>query len=57
MIGVIYLGTNPQSEERLKYLPGRQVKFTKSYLEAAEMCKSHKDYDHFILFFEKKVQV
>ena len=57
MIGVIYLGANPQSEERLKYLPGRQVKFTKSYLEAAEMCKSHKDYDHFILFFEKKVEV
>ncbi|MBQ7509323.1 MAG: sugar transferase [Prevotella sp.] len=56
MIGVIYLGSNPQSEERLKYLPGRQVKFTSSYLEAAEMCKAHKAYDHFVIFFEKSVQ-
>lgn len=56
MIGVVYLGDSPQSEERLKYLPGRQVKFTRSYLEAAEECNSHKTSDHFILFFEKGIQ-
>lgn len=56
MIGVVYLGNNPQSEERLKYLPGRQVVFTKSYFEAAEECKKHGVSDHFILFFEKNIQ-
>ena len=56
MIGVIYLGNNPQTIERLKYLPGRQVKFTKSYMEAAAMCKPHASSDHFIAFVEKTVQ-
>lgn len=56
MIGVIYLGNNPQTIERLKYLPGRQVKFTKSYMEAAAMCKPHASSDHFIVFVEKTVQ-
>ena len=56
MIGVVYLGNNPQTEERLKYLPGRQVIFTKNYYEAAEECKKHGVSDHFILFFEKSVQ-
>lgn len=56
MIGVVYLGNNLQTVERLKYLPGRQVKFTKSYMEAAEMCKPHTDSDHFIVFVEKSVQ-
>jgi len=56
MIGVIYLGNNPQTIERLKYLPGRQVKFTSSYMEAAAMCKPHSGSDHFIVFVEKTVQ-
>ena len=56
MIGVVYLGNNPQTEERLKYLPGRQVKFTKNYMEAASECKSHPRNEHFILFYEKNVQ-
>lgn len=56
MIGVIYLGNNPQTVERLKYLPGRQVNFTKSYMEAAAMCKPHTSSDHFIVFVEKSVQ-
>ena len=56
MIGVIYLGNNPQTIERLKYLPGRQVKFTRSYMEAAAMCKPHTGSDHFIVFVEKGVQ-
>ena len=53
MIGIVYLGNNPQTEERLKYLPGRQVVFAKNYMEAAEACKSHDDGSHIVLFFEK----
>ena len=56
MIGVVYLGNNPQTIERLSYLPGRDVKFTKSHFEAAEECKSHHNSDHFILFLEKSAQ-
>jgi len=40
----------------LKYLPGRQVKFTKNYMEAAEECKPHAVSNHFILFYEKNVR-
>ena len=56
MIGVVYLGNNPQTEERLKYLPGRQVVFTKNYLEAAEACKTHSQDEHFIVFYERGVR-
>ncbi len=55
MIGVVYLGNNPQTEERLKYLPGRQVVFAKNYIEAAEACKPRTSGDHYILFFEKHI--
>ena len=56
MIGVIYLGNNPQTIERLKYLPGRQVKFTTSYMEAAAMCTPQAGSSHFVVFVEKTVQ-
>ena len=56
MIGVIYLGNNPQTEERLKYLPGRQVKMTRNYKEAATACILHFDNEHFILFYEKNIR-
>ena len=56
MIGVVYLGNNPQTEERLKYLPGRQVTFAKNYMEAADACKSHLRGEHFIVFYEKNVR-
>ncbi len=56
MIGVVYLGNNPQTEERLKYLPGRQVKFLKNYKEAASACIPHVRNEHFILFYEKNVR-
>lgn len=56
MIGVVYLGNNPDTEERLRYLPGRQVVFTRNYMEAAEACKPHTSSDNYILFFEKNVQ-
>ena len=53
MVGVVYIGNNPQSEERLKYLPGKHVIFKKDYSEAVSECNSHKLYDHYIVFFEK----
>ena len=53
MVGVIYLGKNPQSEDRLKYLPGKHLIFKKDYFEVADECNSHKLYDHYIIFFEK----
>lgn len=56
MIGVIYLGNNPQSEEQLKYLPGKQVVFKKNYIEAADECNKHKINDHYIIFLEKTNQ-
>jgi len=56
MIGVVYLGNNQQTEERLKYLPGRQVKFLKNYKEAASACIPHVRNEHFILFYEKNVR-
>ena len=51
MIGVVYLGTNQETEERLKYIPGRLVQFTKNYREAASLCVPHVRNEHFILFF------
>ena len=56
MIGVVYLGNNNQTEERLKYLPGRQVQFTKNYMEAAAACKAKTHSEHHILFYEKNVR-
>lgn len=56
MIGVIYLGNNPQSEERLKYLPGKQVVIKRNYIEAADECNKHKINDHYIIFLEKTDQ-
>jgi lipopolysaccharide/colanic/teichoic acid biosynthesis glycosyltransferase len=53
MVGVVYLGKNPQSEERLKYLPGKHVIFKKDYFEVADECNSRKLFDHYIIFLEK----
>ncbi len=56
MIGMVYLGKNPQTEERLKHLHGRQVKMTKNYKEAAAVCTSSAADEHFILIYEKNVR-
>lgn len=56
MIGIVYLGTNPLTEERLKYIPGRLVKFTKNYKDAAAACAPRVHNEHFIVFFEKNVR-
>ena len=56
MIGVVYLGNNTEIEERLKYIPGRLVQFTKNYKDAASLCVPHVRNEHFILFFEQNVR-
>ena len=56
MIGIVYLGNNPQTEERLKYIPGRLVQMTKTYKDAATACAPHVRNEHFIVFFEKNVR-
>ena len=56
MIGVVYLGSNTEAQERLKYIPGRLVHFTDSYKDAATACVSHVRNEHFIVFFEQNVR-
>ena len=56
MIGVVYLGNNPESKERLKYIPGRLVQYATNYKEAAALCAPHVRNEHFILFYEQNVQ-
>jgi len=56
MIDVVYLGNNPQSKERLKYIPGQSIKPTTTYKEAASVCTPRIPNEHFILFFEKNIQ-
>ena len=56
MIGVVYLGKNPETEERLKYIPGRLVQYATNYKEAASLCAPHVRNEHFILFYDQNVQ-
>ena len=56
MIGVVYLGTNTETQERLKYIPGRLVQFTVNYWDAAAACASHVRNEHFIVFLEQSVR-
>ena len=56
MIGVVYRGSNTETQERLKYIPGRLVHFTDSYKDAATACVSHVRNEHFIVFFEQNVR-
>ena len=53
MIGVVYLGTNAETQERLKYIPGRLVQFYDNYKSAASACVPHVRNEHFIVFFEQ----
>lgn len=56
MIGVVYLGTNPKTEERLRYIPGRLVQYTRNYKDAASACSTHVRNEHFIVFYEQSEQ-
>jgi len=56
MIGIVYLGNNPETQERLKYIPGRLVQFTTNYKDAAAACAPHVRNEHVIMFYEQGVQ-
>lgn len=58
MLGVVYLGTNPETTERLKYIPGQSVRTTATYKDAAQACTRSSDAgnEHFIVFFEQNVR-
>ncbi len=56
MIGVVYLGSNPKTQERLKYIPGQSVKMTTAYKETASICTPHIRNEHFIVFVEKNIR-
>ena len=43
MIGVVYLGNNPKTQERLKYIPGQLVRVTNAYKDAAQICTPHRN--------------
>ena len=53
MIGVVYLGSNPKTEERLRYIPGRLVQYTRNYKDTASACSTHVRNEHFIVFYEQ----
>ena len=56
MIGVVYLGNNPKTQERLKYIPGQLVRMTTAYKDAAQICTQHVANEHFLVFFERSVR-
>ena len=56
MIGVVYLGNNPKTQERLRYIPGQLVRMTNAYKDAAMICTPHVANEHFIVFFERNVR-
>ena len=56
MIGVVYLGNNPKTQERLKYIPGQLVRMTNAYKDAASICIPHVPNEHFIVFIERNVR-
>ncbi len=56
MLGVVYLGSNARTQERLKYIPGQLVRTTNAYKEAAQICTPHVANEHFLLFFERNVR-
>lgn len=56
MIGVVYLGNNPKTQERLKYIPGQLVRMTNAYKDAAQICTPHVSNEHFLVFYERTVR-
>ena len=56
MIGVVYLGTNLKTQERLKYIPGQLVRMTTAYKDTAQICTPHVANEHFLVFFERNVR-
>ena len=57
MIGVVYLGCNPKTQERLKYIPGQLVRLTSTYKDAERACTPRKNMgdERFIVFVEQHI--
>ena len=55
MIGVVYLGNNLKTQERLKYIPGQLVRMADNYKNAAQICTPHVSNEHFLVFYERNV--
>lgn len=53
MIGVVYLGNNPATQEKLKYIPGQLVRMASNYKDAATLCEKSARMQHYIFFLEK----
>lgn len=56
MIGIVYLGKNPNTRDKLKYVPGQIVRMTSTYKDAAKLCVPRVKNEHFIVFFERGVK-
>lgn len=56
MIGIVYLGKNPSTRDKLKYVPGQIVRMTSTYKDAAKLCVPRVRNEHFIVFFERGVR-
>ena len=56
MIGIVYLGKNPNTRDKLKYVPGQIVRMTSTYKDAAKLCVPRVRNEHFIVFFERGVK-
>lgn len=56
MIGIVYLGNNPETQERLKHLPGQFVRMVSKYKDAANLCSSRIHKERFILMYERGVR-
>ena len=56
MIGIVYLGKNPNTRDKLKYVPGQIVRMTSTYKAAAKLCVPRVKNEHFIVFFERGVK-
>lgn len=54
MIGIIYIGSNKQSEERLKYVPGHLVRMVGNDADALRVCASGSRNENFVIFYEQK---
>ena len=55
MLGVVYYGTNPYTQERLKFISGQFIRMTSTYKDAASACVSgfNGKHKHLIVLFEK----
>lgn len=53
MIGIIYIGSNQQTEERLKYIPGHLVRKVNNDKDAIKVCNAGVKNEHFLIFYEQ----